>query len=547
MFRLRPFSVCKVLSRNATVLLGISLILSLLLGIGCGPTPTSTPVPTKAAAPTPVPPTVVPTPTGPSGTLRVATPGDFTEIDPQVNLLSLDQAALYVALYDRLVWWSFKGEAVPQLCESWKMLSDTQWEFKLRKGVKFHNGEPFNAEVVKWNFSRKLDSGKPRHAALEELAKCTVEVVDEYTVRITTPQPNPLFLDNIQSFFILPPKYIQQVGDKGFIAKPVGTGPFKFVEWVKDDHMTLEANTEYWAGAPKVKTVIFKPIPEAASRIAALKAGEVDIAMATPPDQAEALAQDARFTVMPFPVNGVAYIQLFPDSPKGGGEPLKDKRIRQALSYAINMDSIIQHIFNGQVKRANSIVNSGAFGYDPNLQPYPYDPAKAKQLLTEAGYANGFSIDFDYGDLGLARQLDVVQAVIADWAQIGVNVKLNIMERAPFTASKLNWTIGPLFLWHFRGFDADYIMYQQVRSGQAWFYYAGWHPEVDQLMDAQHTNMNREERQRILYDFQAMFKEDAAYIPLYEPIELYAVSKRVQALEAEPKQTLFLGKAWLQP
>ncbi len=489
---------------------------------------------------TPVPP--APTPAGPVGTLTVGMPGDVVGLDPHIHLMSIDQSVLLINLYDRVVWYNFEGEPQGLLLESWKNLSDTEWELRLRGGVTFHNGEPWNAEAFVWNWTRTLDSGEPRHARLESLAQSgTAEVIDEYTVKITTAQPDPLLLDNMSNYFMIAPQYVEEVGDDAFAEKPVGTGPFRFVEWVKGDHLTLEANLDYWGGAPKVKTLILRPISEVATRIAALQAGEVDLIMAVPTDRVQTLESDPDITVIAAPINGVVYVQMFPDSPKGGGEPLNDVGVRQALNYAVNVDEIIEFLLSGYGKRAATIVNSSAFGFDPDLEPYPYDPDKAKELLAEAGYPNGFTIGFDLASLGTPNDLLVIQAVIADWAEVGINVELNQMETAAIVPLKLEFEIAPLFYWYFRGFDADGVLYRQLHSSGAWFYYAGWTPEVDELLDAQHTNVDREARLAILKQFQAKFKEDAPYVSLYEPMSIYALNNRVVGFVPQPKDTLFLG------
>lgn len=462
-------------------------------------------------------------------------------MDPQITLMRVDSAILYVNLYDRLVWYDFNGNILPRLVVSWKNLSDTEWELKLREGVTFHNGEPWNAEAFIWNWTRKLDSGEPRHARMEGLAEFKAEVIDEYTVKVTTKEPRAMFVGEMYNFFIVPPKYIEEVGDAAFLEKPVGTGPFKFVEWVKGDHLTLEANPDYWGGAPKIKTLVFKPIPEVATRIAALQADEVDMIGHVPPDQADAVASDPNLTLVDAPINGVVYIQLFPESPEGGGEPLNDQRVRQALNYAVNRDQIIEYILGGYGEARAGIISSEALGFDPDLEPYPYDPDKAKELLAEAGYPDGFSIGFDMSSLGVAGDLQVLEAVIADWAEVGINVKVNQMEKSPFVTRKLEWKIAPLFNWNFYAFDADYVVYKQCHSGEAWFYYAGWTPEIDEMLEAQQTEMDPEKRLAIWKQFQAKFKEDAAYVPLFQPRSIYGLNKRVIGFEPEPNDVMFFG------
>jgi peptide/nickel transport system substrate-binding protein len=304
--------------------------------------------------------------------------------------------------------------------------------------------------------------------------------------------------------------------------------------------MTLEANPDYWGGAPNIDTLILRPIPEISTRVAALGVGEVDMILAVPPDQVTQV-EDAGATVISAGVPGVVYIQMFPESPKGGGEPLADVRVRRALNHAVDVDAIIETILNGHGKRAATVISSQAFGYDPDIQPYSYDPELARQLLAEAGYPDGFSIQFDLASLGLPNDTQVIEAVLADWAAVGVNAQVNQMDRAAIVPLKLEYQIAPLFYWTFRGFDADNPGYRQLRSGQQFFYYAGHTPEVDELLDAQHESIDPEERQALWSQILTKFHEDAPYVVLYEPEAIYGVGRRVHGFEPGAKDTVFLG------
>ena len=206
------------------------------------------------------------------------------------------------------------------MAESWEVKSPTEWVFKIRQGITFHNGEPLNAQAVKATLDRYHEKDKPRYGAVAQGVK-DVSVVDPYTVRITTPTPDAAFLERLFEVPILPPGYLTQVGEQGFLQKPVGSGPYRWVEWVKGSHFTLEANPKYWRGEPAVKRATFKLIPEIATRMSALKAGECDIALQVPPDLIEDVEKSGAVRIAPAESPRIIYFILYPQSTLGGGAP----------------------------------------------------------------------------------------------------------------------------------------------------------------------------------------------------------------------------------
>ena len=222
------------------------------------------------------------------GELRVALPWTAENLDPTMNLSSI-RAAVGVSIFDSLVGRDTQNRIVPELAESWKTLDDLTWQFKLRRGVAFHDGEPFNAEAVRYTFQRVLDPEQksPNRANVGKVAKA--EVVDDYTINIVTKQPYAPLLNRLIDFPILPPKYTTEKGNAGQALRPVGTGPYRFVEMVKDDRLIVEAFDRHWRGAPKIARIVFRPIPEPFTRSAALRNGEVDVITTVPPTLAREL------------------------------------------------------------------------------------------------------------------------------------------------------------------------------------------------------------------------------------------------------------------
>ncbi|MFY9187144.1 MAG: ABC transporter substrate-binding protein [Bacillota bacterium] len=297
-------------------------------------------------------------------------------------------------IFDGLVTRTWDGEVVPEIAESWTVPSGDVYIFKIREGVKFHNGEPLDADDVVFTFRRILEDGaiagqsSPRKGLLGPLEK--VEKVDQYTVKFTLANPFPIFPQALVHFQIVPKDYIEEVGDLEFAAKPVGAGPFKFKEGRLDDQIVLERFDEYYGGSPEIppvgaapaRQVIFRMMPEPTVRVAALKAGEVHIIQQVPPDLASALAADRNIQVKNVDGTRVYIVEMNCRKP-----PFDDVRVRRALNYAVDWDAILTSIYGGNgIRLASAFLPSG-FGFDPSLEPYPYDPEQAKALLREAGYS----------------------------------------------------------------------------------------------------------------------------------------------------------------
>ncbi|MDK2930591.1 MAG: peptide/nickel transport system substrate-binding protein [Bacillota bacterium] len=297
-------------------------------------------------------------------------------------------------MFDGLVTRTWDGKVVPEIAESWTTPADNVYVFKIRKGIKFHNGEALDADDVVFSFERVLKEGaiggrsSPRKGLLGPLEK--VEKVDQYTVKFTLANPFPVFLQGLVHFQVVPKDYIEKVGDEEFARKPVGCGPFKFVGGRLDDQIVMERFDDYYGGSPdlppvgpaKVKRAIFRMMPDPTVRIAALKAGEVQIVQQVPPDLAASLKKDRNVQVKSVEGTRVYCVELNCAKP-----PFDDARVRRALNYAINWDRILETIYGGTARRLATAFLPSGFGFNPDLKPYPYDPEKAKELLREAGYS----------------------------------------------------------------------------------------------------------------------------------------------------------------
>lgn len=520
----------------------LGLILVALILVGCVGTPQPTVAPTTAALPATAVPTmapIAPGPTsqpvaatqapaagGPTGKVVITQPTDIVEVDPHRTLWSSD-SSFHFAIFDSLVQRKTEDMTyVPVLAESYENVSPTEWVFHLRKGVKFHNGEPFNAEVVKWNVERAMDKNEKRDPKYKDLGGA--EVIDEYTIKIKAAKPDPVFLGLMPRFYILPPKYMAEVGYDGFIEKPVGTGPYKFVERVRGASITLEANTEYWRGAPKIKTVVWKVIPEASTALSALLTGEVDVVSKLSPDNVEVVESKPNlYVARTISARGLTG-HFFPDSPQGTGAPLKDVRVRQAINMGINVQSYVDNIQGGYAQRVSTWMPPNTFAYDTSLKPYPYDPEKAKALLTEAGYPNGFEIKLDViPEYIVPKTSDVAQAIAADLAKIGIKVIIRPVERATAIKYRDEKQVSPIVLWSWGGdtFDPSQY-YQTVQCNHAWGFWCD--PKMDELYKAGMTEFDVNKRAQIYKELQAYIFEQSPMLFLYNGEDLYGVNKRVK-------------------
>src|SRR5215831_3962290 len=340
---------------------------------------------------------------------------------------------IYYALHDAMVKPMPGQPAAPSLAESWSVSKDgLVYEFVLRKGVKFHDGSPVTSEDVKFSFERYRGSAKN---SLKERV-VAVETPDPGRVRFRLKAPWPDFLTFYTGAsgagWIVPKKYVEKVGDEGFKQAPIGAGPYKFVSFTPGVELVLEANEQYWRKPPSVKRLVFKVIPDEATRLAALKRGEVDIVYSVRGELAEELQRVPGLTLKPAVIQAPNWL-YFPEQwdPKS---PWHDLRVRQAANLAIDREGMSQALFLGHCKITNSII---PYTFDFYLQPPAavYDPAKAKKLLADAGYGNGFDAGLFYCDSSYSNMAEIA---VDNLAQIGIRTKLEPIERAGFFASYSN-------------------------------------------------------------------------------------------------------------
>lgn len=453
-------------------------------------------------------------------TLTVSQSTDTTTLDPQKQG-KMPSMNILINIFDTLVTRDNNNNLQPSLATDWKTVNDTTWQFKLRKGVKFQDGEDFNAAAVKYSIERLLDP-KTKSPIVELSDVKEVDVVDDYTVNIVTKTPDPILPNKIVLFggVIVPPQYIKEKGDDYFAKHPVGTGPFKFVSWEKDNKIELEANADYWGGAPSVQKLIIRIIPNAADVISALKTGEVDLAYdGITSDVAAELQSSSNVKVETIPWIRTFYINIDTQSKT----PLADQKVRQALNYAIDVPTMIKTILGGEAHQVSTLIPAQNFGYDKSVGAYSYDPAKAKELLAQAGYPDGFSTKLD----ATSEDASVVQAIAGQLSQVGVKVTVNLMDSTTLVSNIKAKKASPLYFMGNTGWTMDALSNFQsyVRSDRRYNRFPS--TQLDKLVDIEEQTIDSAARQKAFTQIQQILKEQAPYIFLYQKDLQVAMQKNV--------------------
>lgn len=488
---------------------------------------------------------ITPEPEGhePKGTLRVALSTNPNTLDgPLTAERNAHNAA--AGIFDSLLWIDDEGNIVPALAEDWDISEDgLEYTFYLRRGVTFHNGEPFNADAVVFSWERYIN---PELAWNERWQMADlVEKVDDYTIKITTTEPKPLLLRTIAiNWAIIPPGYFNEVGEVEFGNSPVGTGPFKFVEWVKGDHVTLEANLDYWKeGYPKAERVIFRPIPESSTRVAAIQTGEVDIVGRLTSEEAQSLLGAPGVQVIRYPVSRVFYI-AFNNLTTGVDQPTEHPLVRQAMNYAVDIDAIVDALFNSYAKPSSGYVATGEMGYGV-VEPFGYDPELAVQLLADAGYPDGFEMEFACPAGAYTNFEEVCEAIQSYLADVGIRTNLEIMESAYYWDLEANKELPPLFgdSWSEVSGEAYNRMAGALLGWDA--SYSSWHDdEIIRLLNLIATTVDIETRTSLYEEIQVYMKENPPFIYLYEPMAFEAIRDHVQDYRPRSAEQYYLFYTW---
>ena len=466
----------------------------------------------------------------PKGRVTVALGSDTSTMDPHMHTermgIIINQHIFDTLLvHDPKTW-----RPVPHLAESVKNLNPTTWELRLRKGVKFHDGEPFDAESVKFSFERVLNPEQKAPIRGFYTWVKSVDVVDDHTVRIVTQKPYPLFQEilTLANFSMVPPKYVKEKGDANFAKNPVGTGPYRFIEWRKGERTVLEANEQYWKGAPAIKTITFRVIPETATQIAELLSGGVDVIRAVPPDQMSVIERSGVARLTTAKILRVVFLQMDGDG-RAAKTPLTDARVRRAVAHAVNVDEIIQKVLGGKAERTPGGTSPLAFGADPTVKPLPFDPEGAKKLLAEVGFPHGLEVTLNTYGGSIVNVEQVSQAIMGYLGRVGVKAKLRYFADvgqylANFRGSKLEGIT--LASWGYNSvFDADAIYYIHFHSGEPYTYNSS--KDLDAWLDDARSTVDGKKRLDLYSKVQHRIVAEAYWLPMYAQFTIEAVSNKL--------------------
>jgi peptide/nickel transport system substrate-binding protein len=476
----------------------------------------------------------------PQGTLRVALTGDPDAIE--VGMASdRNGSNVSFCIFNSLVWVDDDGKVVPALAESWTVSAEgTEYIFKLRQGVRFHNGEPLTADAVVFTWQRGIKD-TIKYSSQFKIVK-SVEKIDANTVRLTTEAPDPLLLRIIANDWnIIPPKYYKKVGEAGFLGHPVGTGPFRFVEWRRGDRIILEANADYWEeGVPKIQNLIFRPISESATRVAAIRAGEIDIVPRLSSEEANTLQNLPNVKVVEYPVDRVFYV-AFNNLTSGKGTPTENPLVRQAMNYAVDVDTILEALFEGKGRPASGFVTSGNLGYDNSIKPFGYDPDKARELLKQAGYPNGFKMDFTCPTGVYMNFEQVCEAIQGYLGEIGIQTDLQTMESGRYWDLEAKKQLPPLFgeSWSEEIGEA-YTRLTGALGGMEKAYCAWYDPEIGRQLKEIGRTIDDDARAQLYVKLQRTMQENPPFIYLYELNTFEGINPRVKNYKPRPGEQYFL-------
>ena len=430
-------------------------------------------------------------------------------------------------IYDRLL--DRDGKTLkpkPMLATGWKIVNDTTWEFALRKGVRFHNGEPFDAQSVKATMEYLQDPNtKSHYAAYWKLVK-EVQVVDPYTVRFVTEKPWPSLIDRVSltDFLVMPAKALKELGAAKLAEKPIGTGPFKFVEWRRDDRLVVERNPDYWAGPPDVSRVTFRFIPEFSARMAALLSGEIDIMKDVPPHAVEAIERSGRAKIRSAVSSRINYLALVNLKPG----PMQDLRLRRAINHAVDVDELIAQVLKGRATRICGPLSPANVDF-AKVDCYKYDPALAQALFKEAGIdpkTLNLTLDTPSGRYPLDK--DVSLAIGAQLQRLGIKTNVVVNEWGTHLDKIKNRNTGDMFFlgWGPSVFGQG-VIEPLFQASQTYSSY-GNNKAIDEEIARTISVVDPKGRAAAYAKVAQMIRDEAPWVPLWQQHDLYGVAQSVE-------------------
>jgi peptide/nickel transport system substrate-binding protein len=474
-------------------------------------------------------------------TVTVALTADAVILDPHAAN-ELTGNIMFYHLYDGLVTRTPDLKFEPGLAESWQVVDDTTWVFRLRRGVKFHNGDELKASDVVYTVERL------KKALMSSLVAniASARAIDDYTVELKTPKPYAVLHMAMAEVLIVNEKYAKSVGDEQMGLKPMGTGPYRLGEWVKEDRIVLEAFADHWRGKPKIDRVVFKPITNPATRTAALLTGGVDVIQDLSVRDVASVQANPNFQVITRPslLNLVIALDTREKSPTIDlpANPMRDRRVREAITRAINVDAIQKVVMNGFSTPSDQYVPSSHLGYVEGLdfrKTYPFDLAKARELMKEAGFEKGFTMTLDTTNNRYVNDAAVAQALAGMLSRIGITLNLNLMPRSNFfgyirvPSDKSSFIMSG---WDTPSGDAGnmYSVLMYSRGKKAGYGQANRgsysNPEFDSLIDQADSTSDMAKRDAALKEATKIAVRDIPMIPIHYEQDIYAAKKNVRVV-----------------
>ncbi len=532
------------------------LVLALLTVISaCAPAASPTPQAAQptgpAASPTPqaaqptvtqsasqVTPQVTPTAPQRPKNLIVGHNIEPATLDPFAHTTAAFQSVTAGAFEQLVMFAANSSDVQPALAESWSWSPDNRsLTFKLKKGVKFHNGEAFNAEAAKFSIEQLMAS-KPFLVYTKDLNFKSADIVDENTVVMNLTQPIGTLLAVLaRGSFVVPPKYYKEVGPEGFSKSPIGTGPYQFVEWIKDNRIAFKSFPGYWGGAPKLATITWQIIPDQTARVAALKAGEVHFASSVVPGQAGQIKADSNLKLVSFP--GLRQWATFFDSRMD--HPVANAKVRRALNYAVDKQGLVALFEGNAAPLRGQFITPAVLGYNTGVDPFDYNPTKAKQLLSEAGYANGFEMIYKYTVGRYPLDKEMGEAVAGYLEAVGVKVKQTPLEFGEFSRQHSEPSMGPSWQWALLTPPDPHITLGLYSKGSKFNRFPD-SPKVNDLLDRGMRETDQTKRQAIYQELVQHWNDDPIGIYLIVTNDLYAVRNEVIGFAPRVDQVIDLNQ-----
>lgn len=459
------------------------------------------------------------------GTLTVVRLSDATKLDPHFITDIPSANIVYQKVYEGLVEPDKDFKIQPLLAKEWKVIDDTTWEFKLQEGVTFHDGAPFNAEAVKATLDRVLDP-KTESPQLEKFSMIKeVKIIDDYTVQLLLKYPYAPLLSILASNegSIISPKAIAENPEK-LAEHPVGTGPFVFESWKTGQEISLKKNENYWGKKPNIDRVVFKVVPEDATRLAMIETGEAQINDQVPVTEIDRI--EASDSMGLYRTEGLAVEYLGFNTKK---KPFDDVRVRKAISHAIEREAIIKGVYNNVGTIANVAMSPKVFGYSENVKAYDYDLNEAKKLLKEAGFENGLKLTLITSDR--KERINMAEVIQSQLKGIGINVEIQVLEYGAYIdvigKGEHDMFIGG---WGNATGDGDYNQYSLFHTASMGapgnhFYYSN--PDVDKKILEARQETDEAKRLKLYEELLQKEMDDAVYIPIRNYEHIAAHSKNV--------------------